>query len=75
MAREKATGTTPAETSESQDQLRTIEDLAKQAKTPDWVLAGAKVHYGWGAGKKMTEQEYRKAISRWLGSPIGGDKR
>lgn len=68
MARKQAPAADPGE-------LRTIEALAKAAGTPDWVLAGATVHYGWGAGKEMTEQEYRKAIDRFLSSPIGGDNR
>jgi len=56
-------------------ELHTIEELARQVGTPPWILAGAKVHYGWGAGKQMSEAEYRRAIDRFRRSPIGGEVR
>lgn len=54
-------------------ELRKIEELARQLSTPDWVLEGAKVHYDWGGGREMTEADYRKAVERFLRSPVGGD--
>jgi hypothetical protein len=50
-----------------------VEELAKECGIPHWVMAGATVHYEWGAGKEMTESAFRRAITRFLDSPIGGD--
>lgn len=69
----KAAAQSTAETAEATQ--RTIEDLAREQKTPAWVLAGATVHYGWGAGLEMTEAEYQQAIARFLKSPVGGETR
>lgn len=52
----------------------TVEALAERLGTPAWVLAGAKVAYGWGAGKQMKEAEFQRAVNAWLNRPMGGDR-
>ncbi|MCL4514149.1 MAG: hypothetical protein M1379_00920 [Firmicutes bacterium] len=48
----------------------TIEDLAEKNKIEAWVLAGVKVEYNWGAGKRLPEQEFLKKVDRWLKGPM-----
>lgn len=47
----------------------TIEELAARLGEPAWALAGAKVRYGWGAGKSMPEKEFREAMAKFRRGP------
>lgn len=51
-------------------ELHAIEELAVRLNTPKWALEGAKVAYGWGGGKKLSEAEYRNAINRFVRGPL-----
>ncbi len=51
-------------------ELFTVEQLAQRTNVPGWALAGAKVAYGWGEGKEMTEAEFKKAVDKWLNGPM-----
>ena len=51
--------------------LKTIEELSKKNKTPDYVLIGVKIHMGWAAGKAVSEKEYKAAVDKFLNEPSG----
>jgi hypothetical protein len=50
------------------------EEHAKEAKTPASVFAAVMQAQGWAAGKKVTAEEYKKAVEAFLGAPMGGEK-
>lgn len=51
-----------------------VEVLAERLDTPAWVVAGMKAANGWGEGKQLTEAEFKRAVTAWLGRPMGGDR-
>lgn len=48
----------------------TIEELAQALKVPAWALAGMKRAYGFGAGKQMSESEFKNKLDKWLKGPM-----
>ncbi|MDR3561904.1 MAG: hypothetical protein P4N59_10785 [Negativicutes bacterium] len=48
----------------------TIEELAAKLKTKTWVIAGVMKANKWATGKRMTEDEFTKAVAGWLKSPV-----
>lgn len=59
----KATEELPAEPA------LTIEELAAKLNVKPWQLEGLKAAYGWGAGKRLTESEFREKLTAWLSGP------
>ncbi len=51
--------------------LKTIEELSKKNKTPNYIFEGVKIHMGWAAGKAVTEKEYLFAVDKFLSEPSG----
>lgn len=49
--------------------LKTIEVLALELNTPDWLMAGVKFHFHWGIGKEVTEAQFVAACEE-----VGGLK-
>lgn len=58
---------------EETKELLTIEEHARNEKTPDYVLAALKVRYRYAAGKAMTREEYVAAVDRLLHAPMKGE--
>jgi hypothetical protein len=54
--------------------LFTIEDHAKERKTPASVFAAVTQMRGWAAGKKVTAEEYGEAVDAFTGAPMGGER-
>lgn len=50
--------------------LLSIEKLAELHGIPDWMFAGMKAAYVWGAGKEMTEKDFLEARDKWLSGPM-----
>lgn len=48
----------------------TIEELAEKLGVKTWALEGAKRAYGWGAGKRLPESDFRAQIEAWLKGPM-----
>ncbi len=44
----------------------TIEELAEKDNVKPSVMAGVKVCFGWRNGKKVTEKEFKTAVSKFL---------
>lgn len=42
--------------------LSTVEQLAKEHKIPAWLMAAARVKFGWAIGKELTEEEFLESI-------------
>ena len=51
----------------------TIEELAAAHKIKSWVMAGVMKENNWGAGKRMPEEDFLKAVGSWLKSPVSGN--
>lgn len=54
------------------ERLIPVEELGKDL--PDWVMAGVKMRYKWGAGKAITEKEFKDAVDRFIKGPMKGVK-
>mgnify|MGYP005838633067 FL=1 len=61
---------TPAAAGGGKRELFTIEELAAKHATPSWVFAGVKVAQGWGAGKRVSEAEYKRAVDQFKRGPM-----
>lgn len=48
-----------------------IEELKNKFKTPQAVYAGTAASHGWKAGKQLTEEEYKRAVSCFEKAPAG----
>lgn len=57
---------------ETQKNLSTIEVLRDKCKTPARVFEGLKIHQDWKAGKMVTEEDYLKAQTQFLGARADG---
>ncbi|NHM25460.1 hypothetical protein G7K71_08625 [Desulfofundulus sp. TPOSR] len=53
-----------------QGELLTIEELAARHSVPAWTMAGLKVAMAWGQGKRVSEQEFLEALTKWLSGPM-----
>lgn len=51
-----------------------IEDLKEKNNTADRIFEGMKAAENWTTGKAVTQEEYEKALKRFLESPMGGKK-
>ncbi len=52
--------------------LRPVEKLCKETKTPGYVFEGVKVFKGWATGKEVTEKDFCTAVKEFLAEPAGG---
>lgn len=55
---------------EQQEELFTVEELARRHGVPPWTLDGMMVAYKWGQGKRITEREFLKAKANFLSGPM-----
>lgn len=53
------------------ESLYTIEELSKRNGTPLYIFAGICTKNSWGAGKAVTESDYKKEVEAFQKSPIG----
>ena len=58
---------------EETNELLTIEEHAKNEKTPDYLFAALKSRYRYATGKAMTREEYVAAVDRLLHGPMKGE--
>lgn len=50
----------------------TIEELAAANKVKPWVMAGVMKANNWAAGKRLSKEEFDRAVVGWLKSPMSG---
>lgn len=48
-----------------------IEELKVKFNTPQAVFVGTAASHGWMAGKQLTEEEYKRAVSCFEKAPAG----
>lgn len=48
-----------------------IREIQEKEKTPEAIFSGVCSAEGWRNGKKVTEDEYKAAVSMFLSKPIG----
>lgn len=65
-------GTKPTGAAAGTGALFKIEELAKKANTPAYVLAGMKAANGWGSGKELTEDAFNEAVKKFLKGSMTG---
>lgn len=63
MAKNQTQDETPA--------LRTVEELAAEAKTPEWLLAAARAKHRWVIGQQLTKAAFDRGIQEAANEPIG----
>jgi hypothetical protein len=51
--------------------LYTVEELAKEANTPDWLLAAARAKHRWVIGQELTKAAFERGIQEAASEPIG----
>lgn len=51
--------------------LQTVEELAAEAGTPDWLLAAARAKHRWVVGQELTKAAFERGIAEAAGEPIG----
>jgi hypothetical protein len=51
-----------------------VEDHAKREAVPASVFAAVMQTQNWAAGKKVTAEDFKKAVDAFLKAPIGGRK-
>ncbi|ADD28712.1 hypothetical protein [Meiothermus ruber] len=51
--------------------LQTVEELAAEAGTPDWLLAAARVKHRWVVGQELTKAAFDRGIAEAANEPIG----
>jgi hypothetical protein len=51
-----------------------VEEHAKAQNIPASVFAAVMQAQGWAAGKKVTAEDFKKAVGAFLNAPIGGVK-
>ncbi|SFI90083.1 hypothetical protein SAMN05518846_101473 [Brevibacillus centrosporus] len=56
------------------DGMESIESLFVRLDVPKWQAKALMVHEGWSQGKAMTEKQFKAALKKFLGAPIGGEK-
>ena len=57
------------------NEMKTIEEWAKEKKTADEILKGTMILEGWGCGKSVSESEYDEAVELFTGRPADVIKR
>ena len=57
---------------ENQKNMSTIEVLKDKFKTPTNIFEGLKTHCYWRTGKMVTEEDYQKSLSQFLGARVDG---
>ena len=62
------------ETEVNVSELKTIEILQRDLKTANSIHEAVKAANGWRNGKAVTTEEYKKAVDKFLNSPIKGGK-
>lgn len=50
--------------------MMSIEQHAKECKTPDWLFNAVKVHMGWAKGYECSREEYEAACEAVKALPI-----
>ncbi len=65
MASEKKEQVTSGE-----KELFTIESLAEKSKISNSVFAGLKLSANWRNGKKVTDDEFKKALDKFLNTKL-----
>ncbi|MDR2807761.1 MAG: hypothetical protein LBB43_02005 [Spirochaetaceae bacterium] len=55
-------------------EVLTIEEHAKRQGSAPSILAAVMQFEGWACGKKIAEDEFKRAINAFLSSPISGLK-
>lgn len=58
----------------STPELKSIETLQLEHKIADSIHGAVKASNGWRNGKEVTADEYKKAVDKFLNSPIKGGK-
>ena len=56
------------------NEMKTIEEWAKEKKTADEILNGTMILEGWRCGKSVSESEYDEAVELFTGRPADGRK-
>lgn len=51
--------------------LQTVEELAAEAGTPDWLLAAARAKHRWVVGQELTKTAFDRGIAEAANEPIG----
>lgn len=51
--------------------LQTVEELAAEAGTPDWLLAAARAKHRWVVGQELTKAAFDRGIAEAANEPIG----
>jgi hypothetical protein len=59
---------------DQENPVLTVEDHAKQEAVPASVFAAVMQTQNWAAGKKVTAEDFKKAVDAFLKAPIGGRK-
>ncbi|ADH63794.1 hypothetical protein Mesil_1919 [Allomeiothermus silvanus DSM 9946] len=52
---------------------KTVEELAAEAGTPDWLLAAARAKHRWVIGQELTKAAFERGIQEAANEPIGGE--
>lgn len=55
----------------SQVEYYDINEIKEKEKTPEAIFCGVCSAEKWKSGKKVSEDEYKKAVERFLTNPIG----
>lgn len=63
-----------ADTSKDKSELQAIENHAVNLKISVSVLAAVKQSKKWATGKKVTKDEFEKAVKDFLGTSVSGKK-
>lgn len=64
----------PKQTPVIPDGMETVETWFERLDIPAWQAKALMVHEGWSQGKAMTEKQFRAALKKFLGAPVGGGK-
>lgn len=57
-----------------ENEMKTIEEWAKEKHTADEILKGTMILEGWGCGKSVSESDYDKAVTSFTDGPADGRK-
>ncbi|MDO4720473.1 MAG: hypothetical protein Q4A78_07400 [Peptostreptococcaceae bacterium] len=69
--KDEMTGAEATETLQIPQEVQDIESLSQKNDISESILEGVKAMKDWPGGKAVTEEEFLKAVSDFLGSPIG----
>ncbi|MBM4394362.1 MAG: hypothetical protein FJ087_01575 [Deltaproteobacteria bacterium] len=72
MPKKGVTVGAPATSEPSVETRLRIEELFEKHGVRAWQRAGVKTHYGWAAGKLLTEEEFLGKLRAWLKGPQAG---